>query len=446
MARTKSTTRAIKTDAADKYFDAPLTDFTPARLKRARAEQETGILIETDRLFSAMYHEWDALQKDVNTMAGAVQTLNFRAVAATREGEEPDERAQQVADLVNAAIWKGSAATVGEWEHTFTDLIGCLYHAICRGANVHEIAWQFDAVERLWFPRAYLPVSPSYYRWEMRHGQKDRLLLYPDGARRGASEGRPFPAGEFIVALNTTGPDHPLRNASFFSLVPWFGAAHWGLKWLTNYCQIFGIPFRAFKINKTKDRDELEAAIRAGQVIKDVFLSRDDSVEVVTGSTGANIPQRELIDLAKKACHELILGQTLTSDTSDGGSRAQAEVHMEVQAAEVLAVGNYVASVLTAQLVPAIVRRNYGRLEGWPLPEIRCSLPGSKASMEKIEIWDGVINKLGLKVAASLVRDDLGIPAPKEGEEVLGPVQAPPPGMDALSAAAAALSAARPKR
>ncbi len=436
--------RAIRTDAVDKYYNAPLTDFNPEHLRRARAEQETGYLIDTDRLFSAMYHEWDTLQKDVNTMAGSVQTLTFRAVPATREGELPDERAQKVADTVNAALWKGAAAPVGEWEHSFTDLLGCLYHALCRGVNVHEIEWSYDGAARLWFPRAYLPVSPAFYRWEMRHGQKDRLLLHPEGAHSGSAEGIPFPEGDFIVALNTQGPDHPMRNALFSVLVPWFGAAHWGLKWLTDYCQIYGIPFRSFRIQNKTRRAELEAALRGGAIIQDIFLDKDDAVEVVTGSTGTNIPQQELVSLAQKHCHEFILGQTLTSDTSNGGSRAQAEVHLEVQSAQVLAVGNYVASVLTAQLVPAIVRRNFGRLEGCPLPEIRCSLPGSKASKEKIEIWEGIL-RLGLKVSAALVRDDLGIPAPKEGEEVLGPVQATPPGMDALSAAAAVLAASRPK-
>ncbi len=429
-------TPIIKSDAWAKWYDAPLTDFSPERLRAARAEQESGYFIETDALFSAMYHEWDALQKDVNTMAGAVSSLQWHAIPATDDGDKPSDQAKAVAELVNKALWRGMRQPSGDWRHNFSELIGCVYHALCRGVNVHEIDWRM--AEGMWYPHSFLPVSPQFFRWETQGGKPDRLLLFRDGVL-GGGEGEAFPADRFVVALNNMGPDHPMRNALFVSLVGWFGASHWGLRWLMGYCQIFGIPFRAFNIHADDDKTRLQSMIDGGQVIQDIILDGDDKVEIMSTSHGTSIPQAELISMAEKACHKLILGQTLTSDTSDGGSRAQAEVHSEVQSAEVLAIGNFIAGVLNAQLIPAIVRMNYGNMTV-PMPELRCSLPGSKASKEKIELYDGMINKLRMPLLKSAVYDDLGQTIPGEGDEVLTPAAAPMPGMDAISSAAAVLA------
>ncbi len=434
--------RIVKSDAWAKWYDAPMTDFSPERLQRARAEQESGYLIDTDALFSAMYHEWDALQKDVNTMAGAVSALSWRANPAVDDGGKPSDYAKEVAETVNAALWKGMRLPSGDWRHNFTELIGCIYHAICRGVNVHEIDWRM--ADGMWYPHSFLPVTSHYYRWETQAGKPDRLLLFRDGVL-GGGVGEAFPADRFVVALNNVGPDHPMRNALFVSLVGWFGASHWGLRWLMRYCQIFGIPFRSFNIHGSEEKERLQGMLDGGMVIQDIILSGDDEVTIQDASRGASIPQKELITMAEKACHKLILGQTLTSDTSDGGSRAQAEVHNEVQSAEVLAVGNYIAGVLNAQLIPAIVRLNYGHIEGIPMPELRCSLPGSKASKEKIELYDGMINKLRMPLLKSAVYDDLGQAIPGEGDEVLAPVTTPMPGMDTISAAAAVLAATSKK-
>ncbi len=433
-----STHHYIKTDAWDKWYTEPLTDFSPERLRQARAELESGYLIETDKLYAAMLREWDVLQKDVSTMAGAVANLSFKAVPATIDGEEPTPRAMELARTVNDALWRGSGSPLGEWEHSFSELVASLYHALCRGVNVHEITWQHDV--DLVYPRAYLPVSPLFYRWETQPGKRDRLLLFRDGVHRSPGMGEPFPRDRFIVALNTQGPDHPMRNALFASLIGWFGAAHWGLTWLMRYCQIYGIPFVQYNIGRDEDRTRIERAIAEGNIPTSIILEPGDSAEIKATGGGTANPTAELVTMAEKHCHKLILGQTLTSDTSDGGSRAQAEVHNAVQAAEVLAVGNYIAGVLTAQLVPAIVRANYGSAEGEPMPEIRCSLPGSKASMEKINLWDGILNKLGMRVRRSDVYDDLGIAIPEEGDDTLGGPAAPaPPGLDSISAAATEL-------
>lgn len=426
--------RIVNQDALSKFQRYSLLDFRPEVLTAFKRSLETGQLDQVDELYSAMYHEWDSLQKDVNKVTAALGALDFKAVPYADDGDKPTPQAEEVARLVNAALWHAPQGGTGEWVHSFADLIGSVYHALLRGYNVHEIVWAFDG--QMYYPAGYLPILPQFFAWEYRAGEKDRLLLYPDGI--GMGTGRDFPANKFVVALNTLGVDHPMHNAIFRALVPWFCAAVWGPRWLMQYCQIFGMPFRTFQVATAEERTQLEAKLADLPVVNDVVLLEGETVDVKTAGNSTGIPQQALIELAEKACHKLILGQTLTSDTTkDGGSRAQAEVHSDVMHDEILNVGEFVCSVLNAQLIPAIVRMNYGTTQV-PMPELRCSLPNSTATKETVDLFDGMINKLGMTLRRSDVYDRLGMAIPDDTDDVLGPAAAPAPGRDMISAAAAA--------
>lgn len=434
----------INYTAWQKAVLSPLDNFRPENLARLKRAPLTGYLDMKARMHMAMYHDWDALLKDTDKMANAAASLSYRAVPATRDGEAPDALAQEVADTVNAALWRQGEAEAGTWSHTFPQLIASCYHALCRGYDVHEICWGCDA--ELAYPRCYKPVPPTYFGWASGARQRDRLLLYRNGNLRGPGE--EFPQRRFIIALNANGPDHPVCNALYDALIPYFGAAKWGVAWFMEYTQIFGKPLRKFKGANPEELDELQKAVRANPVLTDVFVTEPNDVEILQAAAGgANIPQAVLIDLAERACHKLILGQTLTSDTSaNGGSLAQARVHAGVLADEILAVGNFICDTLNAQLIPAIVARNYGRTEGLPLPELRCSVPNGNINLEKVRFYAGMLD-LGMDLVKSDVYDDLGQRIPGAGDETLSRAAAPAPGampampgapMDAISAAAAA--------
>lgn len=99
-------------------------------------------------------------------------------------------------------------------------------------------------------------------------------------------------------------------------------------------------------------------------------------------TAAGSIPQEVLINLANKACDRLILGQTLTSDTSkDGGSYSLGKVHQGIRVEVIAHAAQYVANVRNAQLVPAIVALNYGH--DAPTPELQFTIPGSEGSMPR---------------------------------------------------------------
>lgn len=419
----------IKQDAWSKFFSTPLYDFNPENLVFLKQSGDAGYLVERDRLFAAMYGEWDVLLKDVDKMCNAVSTLNFTVVPQAAEGKQAHPAAQKVADIVSKALWMRSPhAELGHWRHTFLQMVGTLYHAICRSVNVHEIIW--ERTSGLVYPRCYAPVQPNYYGWAVQANEPDRLVLFRDGNPYG--KGEPFPRGRFIVALNPNGPDHPMRNARFISLVGWFGAAKWGLPWLMKYCQVFGLPWRKFTVGSEEDKAAKLAELANNPVISDTVVSGEENVEIINAAAaGASIPQEELLRLAENACHKLILGQTLTSDTSsDGGSLAQAKVHAGVLADEVLYVGNYVCEVLNQQLIPEIVRANFGSVPADMIPELRCAVPQAQANLDQLQIYKG-LQEMGVKLVESDVCDKFGVPIAGTDDKVLDPAaqQASQPGL-----------------
>lgn len=418
--------------AWQRSYIAGIDSFDPAALRDA-SHVEAGVLVNQWKMFVAMCHEWSPLAKDLETITGAVAALDWTVTPATLEGEEPTPLAQEVAKTVQAAIWARGEREQGTWSHDFLDLVRGVCHAIYRGHNVHEIIWTRN--DKMVFPQEYKPVPPLFYAWTAQG--LDRLELCPKGY--GMGPGVPFPPDKFIVALNNCGPDHPTQNAVLNALVGWFGASKWGLSWFLQYCQVAGLPIKKFKCQNDSDRKKLQAAVKENPILSEVFVTEPNDLEIIqAAASGASIPQAVVLDMAERACHKLILGNTLTSDTTkDGGSRAQAEVHREVQNEAVLALGNFVSNILNAQLVPALVRKNYGRTEGLPLPEIRCTVPSAGVNMDRLEFYCKFINELGCPVSRSKLYDDCGVPIPADGDDVVGPV-AKPGVEDPLSAAAAA--------
>ena len=413
----------MKIDALQKWQNELLADLSPAVIGFLKHSYRTGRLLDIDRLYSTMFHDWDVLQKDCCDMEEAVRSLEWSVMPKCKAGEEPDALAQEVAQVVEEALWRRSAGYEARaYSHTFPELVGALVHALFRGYNVHEIVWENDG--ELVFPARYVQLPAQFLAWEDKAGRPDRLLLVRDGM---GEEPVPFPAWKFIVALNTTGPDHPIFNAAYFSLVKWFTAFKFGLGWYMEYCQKYGIPTKVIQYGNEAERQKIIDSMQDERVLNTVFVQEGRKYELGHApASGASLPQRDLVQLAEAACHKLILGQTLTSDTSEhGGSLAQARVHAGVQADVVKKRAEYVAEVLNAQLIPAIVLANFGRLEGMPLPELRCKLPEAVANTAKAQFWKAVLEIPGMRAKQSEVYESLGIAQPGDGDAVFGGTKDP---------------------
>lgn len=401
-------------DALQKYRNQLLSAFDAGALQNLKYANWTGLLEETDRLYATMYHDWDVLQKDSADIADAVQSLEWTVAPYVADGEEAEPKAQAVARVVTDALWKRTPQRGGSYSHSFTQLLGAITHALYRGFNVHEIEWVNNG--ELVYPAAFHQLPPQYLRWEDRAGEVDRLLFVPDGE---AEEPRPFPEHKYLVALNTSGPDHPIYNALYYPLIAWYGAFKFGLGWFMEYCQKYGLPKLVFRYESDRDRQQLEKDLAEERVLNNILLKGDRAVDIANApASGASLPQRELLNLAESQCHKLLLGQTLTSDTSEhGGSLAQAKVHAGVQADVVKKRADFVAEVLNTQLIPSIVLLNFGTLDV-PMPELRYKIPQEGITLERVQVVKTALEIKGMKLKKSEVYEFTGFSQPAEGDDV----------------------------
>lgn len=407
--------KAVVSDAGQKYRTALLESFDMRDITFLKRASWGGIVAETDRLYSTMFHDWDALQKDCNDIEKAVKSLDWSINPYVEKGEKVSPQAEDVAKTVEAALWQQDGVPAGEYSHSFAQLLGVLCHAIWRGQNVHQIVWKNNG--KLVYPARYEQLLPQFLQWEMQPGKVDRLLLVPDGE---GAQPVPFPKYKFIVALNNSGPDHPLYNATYYSLVAWFSAFKKGLGWFMQFCERFGLPKPVLHYDNPQDKEALIAQLNDNRVINAILLEGDRTVDWATvPASGQSLPQRELLSMAESACHKAILGQTLTSDVSkSGGSLAQAKVHAGVQADTVMRYAEYVTDIINTQLIPAIVHLNYGNAD-MPMPELRCKLPQAVANIERAQFWAQVLQIPGMQVVKSDIYESLGIAMPAQGDEVL---------------------------
>lgn len=410
-------------DAWQKVANAPLTEFDPALLAGMKYSNRAGYMLELDRLFSTMYHEWPTLQKDLSDVAESVAMLDWSVSPAVDDGERPSEKAREVADVVSRALWARSAQRPGTFSHGFLELVESIVHGYYRGVNVHEIRWKHTP--NLVFPESFELVWPQYYMWETRAGHADRLMMVPDGCSY--MDPQEFPPHKFVIALNNGGPDHPMYNGVLYSLLGYFLAAKCGLPWLQDYVLRYGHPVRKFTVESKAEEEKLRAELEENDDLMDVFLRRGRELDITAIPAGANIPHEALLRLAENMCHQVILGQTLTSDASqNGGSRAQAQVHERVQNGVILRRAEFVSRLLNRTLVPDIVAMNYGEaaVDTLPLPELKCSLPDAGLDVDRVQVLRELMQLPGFRVAKSFVYEFLRIPMPTDGEEVfVGPAQ-----------------------
>lgn len=407
----------LKLDALQKYENALLENFSPSVLRELKRSNWNGLLREIDRLYATMYHEWDALQKDVVDLEDAVRSLTWTVNPYSREGEEPGDLAREIAQLVTDALWAKAPHEPGAIGHTFPQLLGALVHHRLRGFNVHQIVWR--KAGDMVYPARYIQLPPQFMVWETKAGHPDRLLLVEDGM---SADGVPFPPHKYIVALNHNGPDHPLYNATFYSLVNWFVAFKFGLGWFMEYAQKYGMPKQVIRYANEKDRQQIVDDLSDESVLNTVLIKEGQGsgfeMQYPTGGA-ASLPQAVLVQKAEEACHKAILGQTLTSDTSaSGGSLAQAKVHAGVQADVVMKLAEAVADILNQQLIPAIIQANYGRVQGLPIPELRCKLPQAVASIERAQFLKTALEIPGMRVVKSEAYEYLNLSQPGNDDEV----------------------------
>jgi phage gp29-like protein len=299
--------------------------------------------------------------------------------------------------------------------------------AYLKGTVVLEIVWQI--ANGIASPRCYSPVPAKYLSFPQQGNELDRLMVAPQGVP--TSTLKDFPPDRFLVFVWSNFDAHPIHAALLRPLAKEWLAYIYGKGWAMQYAQLFGIPWRTIKTDGS-DEANAEADAFLANIGSSGWARHTTSTEfqIHDGVKGdaAQLPQMVIAHEADRQCDILLLGQTLTTDVGDSGSRALGDVHMAVRADVLQAVASWVAGVITDQLIPAIVRFNFGSVPTEEMPYCEIKVPEArdeKAIAERVKL----LKDIGIDIPKKWAHETLNVPIPEPGDELLESKleEAPPP-------------------
>lgn len=362
------------------------------------------------RVFVTMENSWDRLVKNMHELRRAASRSEFVIKPYREKDSEPTTSAIEKADLVQRVIdnWKGDARRN---LNSFNDFLYDIADAVGKGTSVQELRWEM--VDGEWRVTGSYWCDPRYWGIDP-VGEELGLRNIP-----ASPTWTPFPEGLFVVGVfkNKSGPS--LSYGLFRSIAWWWSIGVFSRQWLARYAELYGIPFRVVKAHPKSSvqerRDLLNDLVDMGDS-GCIVVPDGAEVEIQEAAKNAgDSPQIKILEMRDRMIDILVLGQTLTTDVQDSGSRAVAEVHADVKTERKIEVSDWVAEIVSSQLIPAIIERNYGSTDELPVMTLDLGESGDPLEMAQ---RDQVLNQI-MDLPLDYMQKRHRIPAITPGTEIV---------------------------
>lgn len=441
--------RIIRPEVQQRWILPQLASITPRSIENILRGAMAGDHISQWELFEMMEDTWPRLLKNLNEIKRAVVSLDWRLEAYAEEEEAPNEQAQERLSVVSQACWNMLPDPTWD-EAEFEGTIFNILDAFGKGTSVLEIDWELRATSlgELWCPKDTRWVHPRNYGWTDAgylglvagnlSGTYNNLggATYQQGGLMpsyGHNAALPFPENKFLIGICKSKTGHPLSGALLRPLAWWWCASNFSADWLLNLAQVFGLPFRWANYDPNSPQATIDAICSMLENMGSAgwaAFPAGTTLELKEPSKGAagSTPQQDILDRADKQADLLILGQTLTTDVGSSGSRALGDVHSSVRDDVIEATASFAARVFNTQLIPAILRLNFGNAD---LAPRFCPEPDKEEDETANAQRDSVLLSAGIEMPKGWFYKRHNIPIPMEGEEVIGgkaPAPMPVPG------------------
>lgn len=414
--------RIIRPEAAPRWRSARVSQFTPQYVEWTLANALAGDLVAQWEMFDLMEETWPRLAKNLGEIKRQVAAMKWSVQAWSEEDAAPPAEAEERARLVSHVIWR-MRPDAARGERDFGGVVYDLLDAWGKGVSLVELIWEERKVPGLGSKavlRAGEWVHPNNYG--VAEDGSIGLRLDPEqGMVHRGSAVRELPPYKFLVGIARAKSSHFIGAALLRPLAWWWAAANFAAEWMLNYAQVFGVPLRWANypegagdalINKIGDM--LTNLGSAGWAA----FPEGTSLNLHEGTkTAGSSPQEGILDRADKQCDLLVLGQTLTTDAADRGTQALGTVHERVRGDVIQSAADWVAGVMTQQLVPMILELNYGDTE-WA-PELEAE-PVREEDWKGMAERDAILLAAGVRMPWDWFLDRHDIPIPREGEETVG--------------------------
>ena len=377
----------------------------------------SGDIRQQYQVYELMEDSWARLSKNLHELKSAAAGATYTVMPFTERGERPTDTAQAKADFVQLCIDRLIGSPING-TNGFRNTIYDLCDAVGKGFSVQEIIWE-PTVDGI-LPKETYFCHPRYYSFPF---DRPDLMLSPQGD--GTYE--EFPDDKFLIGIYKNRSGNSMGYGLLRQRAYWWSGQNYCRDWLLNFAQVFGQPLRWATYDpgssaniKNDIADMLE---NMGAAAWGAFPAGTQVEFKEAGKSGQDNPQSYFINLADKLCDITILGQTLTTDVGDSGSRALGEVHEDVHRTRLQDVCEWVANVLNEQLVSFICHLNYGDHD--EMPELVPDLAGPSDPVLEAQ-RDQILLGSGVDMPREWFYDRHDVPMPQEGEEIITPPEPSP--------------------
>jgi len=295
---------------------------------------------------------YDELERDPRVLAVTrKRKLAVVARAWTVDPADGSRAARKAADLVKRAL-------AG---FDFDRLTEDLLDAVMKGFAVAEVMWEARGAE--FMPVAIEPRDQRRFVFDV---ERRLRLLTPDHP----SDGIELPDRKFVIHRcgDKTGDPYGLGLGSALFWPCWFkrqGAAFWA-----TYTERFGSPTPVAKVDDMSDDDKRRKMLDQLLNLANenaLVVNKGWEVEFLEAARSGGVTYPDFVRYWDDKISEAVLGETLTTNIGDTGSRAASDTHNDVRRELTTADADLLCGALNAGLVRWIVDVN---LPGAPYPTI----------------------------------------------------------------------------
>lgn len=255
---------------------------------------------------------------DVRSIRGSFRSQAWRLVA----GDDGDSKSVAAKELCEEWMASHAPNGIADWLEVMWQMSG----AIFSGYRAHEVVWGMEGGK-------YLPtqvIDRPARRFVFNAGG-DPLLISRENMM-----GAPFEPYRFVISRHMADSVNPYGVALMSSCFwPWtFKTGGW--RYFVKFCERHGLPWPVGRYpmgTSDPEIDALEQAI-AGMVEAGYVVAPDGTgLELLEAkSTGSQLPQQALIELANREMSKALTGQAMVAELGGVGSRAASETAKSRQA------------------------------------------------------------------------------------------------------------------
>jgi len=232
-----------------------------------------------------------------------------------------------------------------------------------------------------------------------------------------------FP-GCFTVCQPRVNGDVPAREGLMRVLVWPALFRNWTLTDWLRLGEIAWKPWRTAQYKRElfanqEDIDDLVNTIDAMSTSGTAVLSDAVTLDVKwpTGQNGTATPHKDLFSTMAREMSKAVLGQTETTEASQSSGYAQGKIHYEVKKEKTDSDAHFIAHDITRDVIAWMIGLNFGDRVRPPMLRF---ITEETAELEAFGNGVKALKEAGLRMPAKWARDKAGIPAPADGEEVIG--------------------------